>query len=305
MKDNSLISFDSIEIDQNIKTSKNGRYKINNSIFTFIKDNIKKQENQKYFVKIKNNNEEYVGALTDNFKKELFGYSLFNQGDEYLGEIHEEKKEGFGIYIFKLKENDKQDIYIGYFKNNMMNGEGIYINIINNITNLEEYICYIGAFENGLFKKGKIYVFKKDFEKLYFQNEENEDNKFCIERKNEIILANKGVIKNDKLNEGIMIIASIKDINKIENIFYFKEKENSQYIFENLDDEKKEKEIVEEFNKYKLNFMEYNKIIKNLVKKIKNETEQFKRNLDYSQYVIETNLKKNLLDEKIEKIVFS
>ena len=196
MEDNSCISLDPIVMDKNINNeSKKGIFKDKNKniIYCFIDKNIKKEENQKYFVNIMNNNnnkEQYVGALTNNLKKDLFGYSLFNQGDEYLGEIHEEKKDGFGIYIYKIKDTnnqDKQDIYIGNFTNNIMNGKGIYINIIEekNITKgeMNKYICYIGTFENGLFKKGKIYFYNPEFEKLYFKNDENEESNFFIEKK--------------------------------------------------------------------------------------------------------------------------
>ena len=177
MEDNSFISLDPIVMDQNINNKgKKGIFKDKNKkiIYCFINEKIKKEENQKYFVNIMNNNnnnkEQYVGALTNNLKKDLFGYSLFNQGDEYLGEIHEEKKDGFGIYIYKIKDNnnqDKQDIYIGNFTNNTMNGKGIYINIIEekDITKgeMDKYICYIGTFENGFFKKGKIYFYNPEF----------------------------------------------------------------------------------------------------------------------------------------------
>ena len=224
MEDNSCISLDPIVMDQNINNKgKDGIYKNKNKniIYCFINEKIKKEENQKYFVIIKNNNkEQYVGALTNDLKKDLFGYSLFNQGDEYLGEIHEEKKNGFGIYIFKIKDTnnkDKQDIYIGNFTNNTMNGKGIYINIIEqkDITKgvMNKYICYIGTFENGLFKNGKTYFYNTELEKLYFKNDENEENNLFIEKRKDTISVSKGVMKNDQLCEGIMIKISWFKIN--------------------------------------------------------------------------------------------
>ena len=124
------ISFDKSEIDEQI--TKNKIYKKDeNNIFSFIDKSTKKQKNEKYFVHIKRNKEEYLGILTENFKKEKFGYSLLYQGDEYLGEISDEKKNGFGIYLFNYtNEKNKNDIYIGNFTENKMNGKGIYINIL-------------------------------------------------------------------------------------------------------------------------------------------------------------------------------
>ena len=49
------------------------------------------------------------------------------------------------------------------------------------------YNCYIGIFENSIFKKGKIYNFNNNFETLNFKNEENVDlkdkNKLIFEKK--------------------------------------------------------------------------------------------------------------------------
>ena len=124
------IIFNASEIDQGIKSSKEQEYQKNENInFSFIFEKNQKEKNQKYFANIKGDNEQYIGILTDNFKKELFGYSLFNNGDEYFGEILKEKKEGFGIYKFKKGENT-QNIYIGNFLNDKIMGEGIYINIL-------------------------------------------------------------------------------------------------------------------------------------------------------------------------------
>ena len=67
--------------------------KINdNIIFSLLSKKIIKKHNETYFVDIKNTKEHYIGVLTSKFKKELFGYNLFYQGDEYLGQILNEKK---------------------------------------------------------------------------------------------------------------------------------------------------------------------------------------------------------------------
>ena len=39
--------------------------------------------------------------------KNKFGYILFKEGDEYLGQILKEKKEGFGIYKFNSDNNNE------------------------------------------------------------------------------------------------------------------------------------------------------------------------------------------------------
>ena len=158
MSNNEVLSYSKIIIDKKIEYKDYNRK--DDIYFDFINEKMKTNKNQKYFVKIKKDNEQYIGVLTEDLKKELFGYSLFKEGDEYLGEILEEKKHGFGIYNFK-KENDIQDLYIGHFDNNFINGKGLYINVLNKENPLNKnskyklykYNCYIGEFEKGKFKR--------------------------------------------------------------------------------------------------------------------------------------------------------
>ena len=99
--ENKNIIFDKSEIEKGINENEYNIFeKDSDMIFTNIIKENKKVDNLKYFAKIKRNNEEYIGILTEDFKRDLFGYSLFNQGDEYLGEISKENKNGFGIYKF-------------------------------------------------------------------------------------------------------------------------------------------------------------------------------------------------------------
>ena len=105
------------------------------------------------------------------------------------------------------------------------------------------------------------------------------------------------------INNVNFIIKDDKEI--IEKKFSFKKKDNSQYIFQNFNDGKFEKEIIDEFNKYKLDFIKYNNIIVKLVKDIIGIFVDFKRDINYSQYVIQNNFKKNILDENTENILFA
>ena len=303
------LSFDANKIDREIKIKKVYKnQKDNKTIFCFIKKKMKKDENQKYFVNIKKDNEQYIGVLTDNFKRALFGYSLFNEGDEYLGEILDEKKHGFGIYLYRKKENNSQDIYIGNFVNNCINGKGIYINTINieKLTEgkfdykLNEYNCYIGEFEDGILKKGKIYSFTKVYQKLTFKNEEEKSNNmFSIEKKDDTILISKGTMKNGILCEGFVI--NIKENGYIENKFSFKVENNSKYNFEYLNDEIIEIEMIEKYNKYKLNMTKYNEEIQDLFKEKAQKIDLFKNNFDKASKL---DIEKELNTFKFYNILF-
>ena len=243
------ITFDKSEIDEQLN-KKEIYQKDNNNIFSFIDKKTEKTKGEKYFVHIKRNKEEYIGILTENFKKEQFGYSLLYQGDEYLGDISDEKKNGFGIYQFKYSnEKNKYDIYIGNFTENKMNGKGIYINVLESEKNpnkskwdvliILRYNCYIGMFENGEFKNGKIYNVDKEAEKLIVENEENRC--FIVEKKDDNFYVCDGTFLNDKLDKGDVII--IKDDKATEEQFEFKNMNEGKYSFNKIQKENKGKDI--------------------------------------------------------------
>ena len=177
------IFFNEKDLDKEINNSNNKIYKKEEDIyFSFVDNSIKKDKKEKYFVNIMGNKEQYVGVLTENYKREYLGYNLFEQGDEYLGELSDEKKNGFGIYNFKLNKEDEEKIFFGNFKDNQIDGFGIYLYIYKkeeekdpkkkkwNKFKLIKYNCCIGLFEKGKFQKGKIHIFDNNYEKLYPKN---------------------------------------------------------------------------------------------------------------------------------------
>ena len=312
-KDNGIITFDRYKLEHEIKNN-NHFYKLkDNAIFSLLeKENENYTNKEEYFANIRNEKEQYIGVLTNTCKKELFGYILFSQGDEYLGQISKEKKQGFGIYKFKKQEKrNEYDIYIGNFVENKINGEGIYINISkaednknekNKTKLLKNFLCSIGKFENGEFKKGKIYKVDNDYEKLEFKDYEKQDSDkkeredFNFEKKGDVFLYSKGINKDNRLIEGSVIY--VKDNDKIENKFTFKLNGELNYIFEYLGNEEKEKELLEEFQNS--NFSKYNQFVQNLynsieklITDIKNDAElKFGRNL-----IVEDKFKKIFSDD--------
>ena len=297
------ISFNKYKLENELNKNKAQEYKINdNAIFSYLPEILKCENNEKYFANIKNSNEHYIGVLTSSFNKELFGYILINQGDEYLGQILKEKKNGFGIYKFNNQNEKERDIFIGNFTDNDINGEGIYLNILdsNNSPELNKYNCFIGLFEKGIFKKGKIYTVNNGQEKLEFKDDEKEETHqeekvvINLERNNNINLYKKGINKNKILQEGDAIY--FKDNDEIENKFTFKLNDNLQYDFKYLDDEAKEKQLIEEFKKS--NFLKYKKTIQNIFTNIGEMINNMNNNFKYAKnLIIEDNFKKTFNDD--------
>ena len=276
------IIFDKFILEKILDIEKKDICKFNDNLIFSLVPKKEKQEykhNEKYFANIKNKNEHYIGVLTSNFKKELFGYILFYQGDEYLGQLLNEEKNGFGIYKFKENKNNEKDIYIGYFSKNIINGEGIYINI----SKKDKYTCNIGKFYNGQFIKGKIYKVNDNIEKLDFKDEYNDDKGekqvIHIEKKNDINLYSKGIMKDKRLEKGNVI--HIKDNGEVRNKFSFQLKNDLQYDFQYLFDETKENMLSDEFNKS--NFVKYRKTVEGIFCKIENMIDKIKNNFDYAK----------------------
>ena len=301
-KENDEIVIDKCELEKKIKENKDQVIIFEENVkFYLIPESIFEDGNKRYFVDIKNKKEHYIGILNKTFKKDLFGYILFNQKDEYLGQILNEKKNGFGIYKFNSDEKNERCIYIGNFVNNNINGKGVYICILNNENKLNKYNCYIGLFENGKFKNGKIYSVDNDFEKLEFQEDEekegnlniNEKEVINVERKNNINIYTKGIMKEKILIEGCVISINDKETN--ENQFLYKLNSALQYDFEYFDDENKINKLIMEFKS--LNFDKYRNTIQELYNKIEEMINKMKNDFNYAKELnIKENFENNFVD---------
>ena len=235
------IKFDVLKIDNIIK--RENIYEEGDNKFQFYLDynmeNRKEKEEiidfPKYITKIKINGMEYIGILSKNFKKEIFGYNIFDNNDEYFGEWNEDKKDGFGIYYFNDDEKENSPIkqlYLGEFKNNVKSGEGIYFRIKkfdeekkDDISIPIDFNLAIGNFYNDSFTKGiiisvnngKIKVYKEKIK----EGKKNDDNAEVYEDDNKIFV---GIIKENIMIEGRIII--MKEGEK-EVGYYFSKKENN------------------------------------------------------------------------------
>jgi hypothetical protein len=198
-----------------------------------------------------------------------------------LGEWKNNLKNGNGIYIYDKNINNQNEIYIGKWKNGLKIEKGIYI--ISNNLNLSYFTAYLGEINNENIEKG-IIIENKDNKKLYKGNinnyMKNDDNGILLEG---IDKAFFGKFKNDEIIEGNTVIYNIEggDL-KIINIFNFKviDAKTNNYNFEIIND---------------LNYGNYAKIIYDLLQK------QYFENIEKYFYILINTFKENEDNKIIEQ----
>ena len=258
--------FNPKEIDEEI--SKNGIYIKKGdlpeikSVFKLLKnlssEEIDKKEKNisypKYFCEISNKSFKYIGILTNELNRDIYGYSIIDNKDEFIGEFKEETRNGFGIYKFKPSE-EEQEIYIGEYINNRKEGKGMYIKIKKTIKEdsngklmLINYISGIGNFKNDILEKGIIYIANDGKKNIYFGKlnelgEQDDDEALFIEEGNKIF---KGKISRGNMIEGRNII--INDKYEKTKAYYFTKSKNEKneefFQFNNNKNEEKDEECI-------------------------------------------------------------
>ena len=318
----SEIAFDTYEVDYRI--FKDGEFiqksefnpSINNK-FKLIQgltqeELEKKEENSeypKYFSTISTKNFDYIGILSNQLKRDKYGYSKMEKehSDEYLGEYKNELRDGFGIYKFNSdNDEDIKEIYIGNYKNNKKEGEGMYLKISKSIKEdssgndiLINYNSGIGTFEGDVFKNGKIFNCKDGVQILY-QGKLNEigepedDDAIIYEEDNKIF---RGKVSKGDMIEGRNIILNEK-LEKV-NSYYFT-KIDGKYDFDYFKKEEIDEDCIKKLKENPI--QNYGKNIQNIFNEINNAFNKFK---DYDTAIridFEKDIK-NKIKNEIDKII--
>ena len=269
------------------------------------KDN---SEYPKYFCTITTKDFDYIGILSNQLKRDKYGYSKMDNGDEFLGEYKNEIRDGFGIYKYFTEKDEEniQEIYIGNYTNNKKQGEGMYLKISKSIKNelnknniLINYNSGIGFFEEDIIKYGKIYSSKEGIDMLYQgklneKGEPEDDDGLIIEEGNKIF---KGKISNVDMVEGRNIVINEK-YEKI-NCYYFRKKEN-KYDFDYSTKEEIDEDCIKKIKEYPI--QNYGKEIQNIFNEINWAFNKFK-NYDTAIKVDFENDIKNKIKNEISSMI--
>jgi len=318
----SEIAFDTYEVDYRI--FKDGEFIQNSEFNPSINNKFKliqgltqeelekKEENSeypKYFSTISTKNFDYIGILSNQLKRDKYGYSKMEKehSDEYLGEYKNELRDGFGIYKFNSdNDEDIKEIYIGNYKNNKKEGEGMYLKISKSIKEdssgndiLINYNSGIGTFEGDVFKNGKIFSCKDGVQILY-QGKLNEigepedDDAIIYEEENKIF---RGKVSKGDMIEGRNIILNEK-LEKV-NSYYFT-KIDGKYDFDYFKKEEIDEDCIKKLKENPI--QNYGKNIQNIFNEINNAFNKFK---DYDTAIridFEKDIK-NKIKNEIDKII--
>ena len=226
------ITFDILVINDKIDKNEIYQNKNNNQEYTFIKnENSLDKKKEKYFASIISSFK-YIGTLSDELKREGFGYYLYdiNDGDEYAGNWRDNKKDGGGIYIYKKNENDREELYLGKWLNGCKHGRGIYFYKMHKGKNLTDgdYDVILGDFENDYYKEGYI-ISKKGEDETIYKGKMNRDGNKEDEHAMYFENGNKafyGQFLNNEMEKGRILIFDENDTSVVNSKYYFEKDEN-------------------------------------------------------------------------------
>ena len=306
--DKNKIKFDILKIDALIKKGK--AYEEEDIQFEFCNEYNNNQSERdekvdypKYIAKINSKFCNYVGILSNNLRKESYGYNCHENEDEYFGQWNKDQKEGYGIYYFKDQKIENEDsikqIYAGEFKNNQKSGEGIYFRITRIETEGDNFIpvdfsLAIGNFLEDFFVKGVIFSIKDEKRKIYKgkinkDGKKNDDKAEYYEDDEKVF---KGKFWENDMIEGRIVL--IKDSKK-EKGYYFTKNEENNIEFEYNKDEKIDEQLIKQ-SKELYDIFQYDKV-KELfitIMNIKNQLNS-KKNFDYIKNInFDMDIKQNL-----------
>ena len=165
----------------------------------------------------------YTGLLSQDMKREHIGIQRYKNGDVYLGQWEKNQRNGLGIYMYFVEQPDKKqkiEMFLGKFKNDVKEAEGLYVWIEENIGSNDllaaNFEAYVGEISEQGFKRG-IYLTK--IEKLFYiyygefkDGEKNDDKCYFFDNNGEIDRVFRGKISEGKVKEGFFITFFKEDI---------------------------------------------------------------------------------------------
>ena len=175
-----------------------------------------KKESDKYISTLEKNGCQYSGSLNDKFQRDGYGLEIYNNGDKYFGQFASDCRNESGIYYFAPTNDEKTnnvqtECYLGQWKNNLKDKNGMYIWMDEPENNFEfknaNFDAYVGEFEDEKYFRGtflsklnnEYYLYHGYFDK---DGKKTDDNAYFYTSKSNKIF--HGKILSDVLQYGIL-----------------------------------------------------------------------------------------------------
>ena len=269
------IELDKVKIEEKISSS--GEFNSDGIMikkWSLINDENENSDNSsqrkvqnKYLASLQKGGFSYNGTLNENFQRDGYGLEIFPNGDKYFGQYISDQRNEKGIYFFSGDKTDdsnninnlQSECYLGQWKNNLKDKNGIYIWMDQPENNFEydnaDFDAYIGEFEEEKYIRGTYLCKNKNDYYLYHGNfdkdgKRSDNNAYFFSSKSNKIF--HGNVKQDILVSGYLGSFD-EDGDKIINIMYCKFNEDGS-VNEVIEQKKLNEEDIEKEKKNITNF---------------------------------------------------
>ena len=243
------LHFKSNEIEDSLQ--KNGVYKSGTiTLYQLLEfdqyipqeEYIPPEEDYVFAMENKDENLPFIGVVNFNFER--FGYCLntYINGDIYFGFYYKDIINKKGLYSYKPQIQNEfklSQYYLGEWKNNLLEGKGIYLWIkdhVDNTASFNEFInptfdAFVGVSEKGLFKKGVLLKYIDNNFLMYyggFSPEGKKEGNSCFYYSNKLDKICYGTYKDNIFIEGF--VGKFNEGGKLSDLIIYKKDENRNAV---------------------------------------------------------------------------
>lgn len=293
------LHFKSNEIEDSLQ--KNGVYKSGTiTLYQLLEfdqyipqeEYIPPEEDYVFAMENKDENLPFIGVVNFNFER--FGYCLntYINGDIYFGFYYKDIINKKGLYSYKPQIQNEfklSQYYLGEWKNNLLEGKGIYLWIkdhVDNTASFNEFInptfdAFVGVSEKGLFKKGVLLKYIDNNFLMYyggFSPEGKKEGNSCFYYSNKLDKICYGTYKDNIFIEGF--VGKFNEGGKLNDLIIYKKDKNKTHSegeklkineYKNIENIMTNfRKIIFSKNYFKMIYEEFDKVLKFRDEKMKN-----------------------------------
>ena len=190
-------------------------------LWTENEENEEKPEEDKEYlmfaIQNKDKNLPFIGVVNYLFKREGYCLNTYLNGDIYFGYYKSDQRNKQGIYEYKLKKEENKILYqyyYGLWKNDFINGFGIYLWLKENDNKIpfndfenSNFYAFVGISSKGVFENGAL--LRKEYKNYFvyygtFSPTGKKEGKNCFYYNSNLEELSYGTFENGKFIEGFV-----------------------------------------------------------------------------------------------------